>query len=731
MSKELLAPAGNMASLKMAIHNGADAVYLAGKDFGARKYAENFSNKELEYAVYYAHLYGVKIYITVNTIIYENELDNCLEYITFLYNLGVDAIIVQDLGLIKLIRKYLPDMEIHASTQAHTHNIEQIKLLESLGVKRVVLGRELSLETINKLDTKMELEIFIHGALCICYSGECLLSSCLLNRSGNRGECAGLCRVLYNLKSNEKKIISNKYLLSPKELNTTNYIEEIKNSKVTSLKIEGRMKSPEYVGYITHLYRKLLDNPNYNLTDTEIFNLKSLYNRGFTKGYLFNNSDNEFISLNSSNHQGVEIGDIIKVNPKRIKIKLTHDLHQEDAIRLPNNKGMYINYLYNEKGLLINSASRGDTIYIENKVNLKSLGQVKLTINNNLKKEIENYHPKKININCEIKAKLNEPLKIKYFDDLNEVEYVGDIIASSISMPITKERIIKALNKLGNTPFNLKDIKCHIDSNIFIPISTLNEIRRNLITELINKRTKTTNNLTIKRIKESNVRAKTTIKISALARTKEQIETLLKNNIEYIYLTNEQLYNEYKKYSNVYLRLNRVMENYPNYQQENLLIGETGSLKYTKENNVITDYYLNVVNSEYIKLLNTFNVSRITLSPELNIENLKLILNNINNISVEIIGYGSLEYMIMKYKLLTNMNLPKNKDYYLENNSQDKLYVIEDNYTHILGNKKINLINNIKELENIGINVFRLELFNENAQEITEIINQINKILSN
>ena len=190
MKKELLAPAGNMACLKQAVHNGADAVYLAGKLYGARKFANNFTNEELVDAVKYAHLYDVKVYVTVNTIIYEEEIDSCLEYITFLYNIGVDAVIVQDMGLIKIIRELLPEMEIHASTQAHTHNLEQIKLLETLGVKRVVLAREMSITEINNLDTNMELEIFIHGALCISYSGQCLFSSGVLNRSGKIGRAS-------------------------------------------------------------------------------------------------------------------------------------------------------------------------------------------------------------------------------------------------------------------------------------------------------------------------------------------------------------------------------------------------------------------------------------------------------------------------------------------------------------------------------------------------------------
>jgi len=190
VKKELLSPAGDFETLKQAIHNGCDAVYLGGKRFGARKFASNFDDDEMIRAIKYCHLYGVKIYVTVNTVIFESEVDDCLEYITFLHKNGVDAVIMQDMGMITLVRQVLPNLEIHVSTQAHTHNIEQIKLLEKLGVSRVVVAREMSLDEINKLDTNLEIEAFIHGALCVSYSGQCLFSSLIGGRSGNRGKCA-------------------------------------------------------------------------------------------------------------------------------------------------------------------------------------------------------------------------------------------------------------------------------------------------------------------------------------------------------------------------------------------------------------------------------------------------------------------------------------------------------------------------------------------------------------
>ncbi len=730
MKKELLAPAGDMASLKAAIHNGADAVYLAGQDFGARKYAKNFSNEELKDAVYEAHLYGVKIYVTVNTIIYEDEIKECLEYIGYLYNIGVDAIIVQDIGLIKLIRKYIPDMEIHASTQAHTHNIEQIKLLESLGVKRVVLARELRIDEINKLETNMELEIFIHGALCISYSGECLFSSCYLNRSGNRGLCAGLCRVPYNLIKDDKTILRDKYLLSPKELNTTNYVEVLKKCKACSFKIEGRMKSPEYVGYVTRIYRKLLDNDNYKLSDEEIFNLKSLYNRGFTKGYLFNATDKDFISMSSSNHQGVLIGEVIGFSKTKIKIKLSWELRQGDAIRLPNNEGMYVNYLYDSNNKLINKANKGDIVLVQNKVGLNALGKVMLTISKALTDDLHNTLEKKIQIKANIYAHPNENLRVSYSDNENVVKKVGAKVEVAKSSPLDKKRIKEILGKLGNTPFVLGSIEFDIGDNIFIPVGVLNEIRRELVEKLIKERTKVERQIKVNYpVVKVCKRSVNKFTISALARSEEQVKALIKNKVDYIYVTDYELYQKYKG-ENVYFRLERVIRDYKEYKNENLLMGEAGSIKYTSNNKVISDYYLNVVNSSYVKLLNSLGVKRITLSPELTNSRLELLMEQLEGEEVEIIGYGTLEYMIMKYNMKSNLKLSEGK-YYLENKSKDKFRIISDNFTHLMSNKKINLIKDIPYYKKIGINTFRLELLDESAWEIDKILEEIKKLLTN
>ena len=359
---ELLAPAGNKDSLIAAVQAGADAVYLAGKLYGARSYAGNFSNEELIEALDYAHEYGVKIYVTINTLVYEAEVDNFIEYVRFLYESGVDAVIIQDIGMFDLIHQLFPNLEIHISTQMHIHNLEGVKLSEELGASRVVLARETPIELVKhiKNNTNLEIEIFIHGALCISYSGQCLMSSLIGGRSGNRGTCAQCCRMPYNLYCDGQKINTDNYLLSTKDLNTLDYIGELIDIGVDSLKIEGRMKRPEYVYYVVSLYRKAIDNYINNkktgITNKDIYDLKKIFNRKFTKGFLFGENNDNFVNSFRPNHQGVEVGKVIKINDNNISIKLNDDLNCQDGIRILGNPdiGTTIQVMYKDGKKIIN-----------------------------------------------------------------------------------------------------------------------------------------------------------------------------------------------------------------------------------------------------------------------------------------------------------------------------------------------------------------------------------------
>jgi len=300
---EILSPAGNLETLKAAVSNGADAVYVGGKNFSARKNAVNFSNEELIEAVEFAHLHGAKVYVTFNTLIHDSELCEAFEFAKFLYTIGVDAVIVQDLGLVHLIKKYFPDMEIHASTQMTLHNADGVRTIEKLGFKRVVLSRELSFDEIKSIKEKTdaELEVFVHGALCMSYSGQCLMSSFLGCRSGNRGACAQPCRLPYTvLDSNGKVICKDKYPLSLKDLCLVDEMAKLKECGVTSLKIEGRMKSAEYVCAVTSIYDKYRDGGK--VSDGDMHILKNIFSRsGFTKGYLYRKYGRDMLNFNKNN----------------------------------------------------------------------------------------------------------------------------------------------------------------------------------------------------------------------------------------------------------------------------------------------------------------------------------------------------------------------------------------------------------------------------------------------
>lgn len=693
---ELLAPAGNLECLKVAVNNGADAVYIGGKSFGARAYAVNFSNEEIIKAIEYCHLYGVKIYVTVNTLIKESEVDNCLSYIKFLHLNGVDAVIMQDLGMINLVHQTLPNLEIHASTQCHTTCDESLEFLKELGCSRAVLAREMTLNEIKSLKSNVEKEIFIHGALCISYSGQCLFSSMILNRSGNRGECAGMCRLPYTAFNEQTKIkTEGKYILSPKELCTITNLKDILDLNIDSLKIEGRMKSPLYVGYVTKLYRKYIDayyeNKDMTVTEEEIKILKVLYNREFTNGYLFN--DLNLMNHKNPNHIGYKIG-VVKDFGKKIKILLVEDIEQGDAIRFINqNSGMYLNFIYDEQGKLINSGKKGQIIYIDNKVDLQEKDDVYITYDKSLENVIKNI--KKIPINYTISAKINQALKISVEDDLgNKVTVLGEKIESANNNPTTKEIIVEKLNKINDTPFTALSFNFEIDSNIFLRMSELNEIRRTLIIKLIKERTKIKKEIIILKYEKLECTEKNNFEKIKIIKEEKQYN----NNPKICYYTeNKELYNKFKLNKNIYFILPRIFDAHEDYNNEYLVINNTGALqKYNKNNTIHTGLYMNVYNSYTIDLLREHKVKLIALSPELKDEDL-IPFKSMNNVSY--LTYGNIELMLIKNNIF--------KDKILEATIKDRnshlyKYLLKNNY-YVLENleKKIHngIMNKIIRME--------------------------------
>ena len=736
---ELLSPVGNKEMLYQAIHNGADAVYLSGTNYGARKFANNFTNEELVAAIKYGHLYGVKVYVTVNTLIYENELDSVIEYLGFLHKNGVDAVIMQDMGLIKLTRKIYPNLEIHASTQCHNHNEEIIKLWKDLGITRVVFAREMSLNEIKNINVDVEKEVFVYGALCVCYSGCCLFSSLNGGRSGNRGECVGSCRLPYKLIKNDEVVkTEGDYILSTKEVNTLDYIKELLESGIDSFKIEGRMKSPSYVGYVTRLFRILIDkyykNEELKLTSGEVTNLKKLFNRDFTKGYLFN--DRDVMNIKTPNHQGVEVGRVIDIYKGKIKIKLSDDISQNDGIRFKNkNQGMMVNRLYNDKGLLVSSVSKNNICLLDNKFDI-SVGDILLkTIDSKLIYELDNIEERRISVSMKVKCLLGSRLELMISDDINNVTIYGDLIDKAINREVTSEDIEKQLSKLGNTPFKLNNIDIIKDNNIFINLKCLNEVRRNAVESLIKLR-ETREVEYIKntyiddyKIQDSN----NNINLNVLVRNEEQLLVCLDNKVNDIYVADYELYKKYKHYNNIYYRLDRVMNNYHEFKDERLLVGELGSVyKYYKDNTLIGDYYLNITNHHSIKLLNDYNVKRVTLSVELDEYKIKDIVKYFK--TPELIIYGRLELMVMKYcplkKCLEFCNNCKssNDKFYLEDKFNNRYPLTRNNcLTHIMHHNIMDKLDNINTYKDMGIKNYRLELFDEDKYQLQELIDRFYK----
>ena len=741
---ELLCPVGNMEMLYSAIHNGADAVYLAGKNYGARKFSNNFTNEELINAIKYSHLYGVLVYITVNTLVYESEIEEFLDYVKFLYLNGADALIMQDIGMIKLVKSIIPDIVIHASTQAHNFNKEGIKLLKELGVQRIVLARELSLKEINDININIEKEIFVYGALCVCYSGQCLFSSLNGGRSGNRGECVGSCRLPYKLiKDNQYIETSGKYLLSMRDLNTLDNLKEILESNIDSIKIEGRMKSPQYVAYITKIYRTLIDkyysNQEMSLSQEELTNLKKIFNRKFTKGFLFN--DNKVANIDSPNHQGIILGKVIKIDKKYIYIKLNTDINMEDGIRFKkSDKGFIANKLYNKNKLLVKSLKKNDICLLENKVKTQINDIVLKTTDSKLMKELNNYKQKKIKIDYKITIKKGEKFKLEISDGINKVEEYGELVKSALTKEVTEENIIKSLSKLGNTPFIANKIDIQKDKNIFISLKSLNETRRKVIEKLINirsnKKRNTTFNNFIRNKKSNNNNNSTKYKLNILVRTEEQLKCAISNQVDNIYITDYNLYIKYNNIPNIYYRIPRITKEYKDLNNHKLLVPDISSInKYKNNNTLVGDYYLNITNSQTIELLNKQNVNKVTLSPELPDSEIKNIMKRTER-DIEIIIYGRLELMIMKYcPIKESLNYcnkcqnNKNK-FYLEDRYKNKYPLINNNcLTSIMHHENIDKIDKINEYKKIKITNYRIELFDEDYNLTEKCINKIKKML--
>lgn len=750
---ELLAPAGSFETLEAAVMCGADAVYLGGNKFGARAFATNFNNDEMIKAVNYAHLYGVKIYVTVNTLIYDEEVESFLEHITFLDSIGVDAFIIQDLGMMHLLSSIYPHLELHASTQMHIHNLESLLKLKELGIKRVVLPRELSILKIKELkrNSNMEIEIFIHGALCVSYSGQCLMSYLIGGRSGNRGECAGSCRLPYQLiekeGSKEKVIETNgDYLLSTKDLYTLENISDIIDAGVDSLKIEGRMKRPEYVAVVTSLYRKAIDSycdgKEYRVTEQDITDLKKMFNRGFTKGYLFGNKNRELMNSIRPNHMGVYIGKVINVDKKRVTIKLTDDIAIGDGIRIVSKKdvGFTITKIY-KNNEVVKEAFKGDTVSFDNDELVNTGDEVLKTTDIKLIDKLQTLYKnnnRKVDISVFVSAKINSYFSITVKDGTNSVTATSDVkLSEAKTAPVTKEVIEEKIKKIGDTPYIVKDIIFDIDDNIFMPLTTINALKREALDELSHLRLKRNGNQVVKKYDlcmPDNTQDK--IMYKAKVKTKEQYTACIDAGIDQIYIEDLILYRELKDDKRVVLVYPRVRKHKAN-SLDNVVVNDLGIVT----SSTITDYALNVVNSYTVAFLHSLGARTITLSYEMDDQRISNMIKTYKKHygvmpNIEVIVYGRIEAMITEYCPLNTYFSKDSKcsqcksksKYYLRDRFHNDYVLTFDNCLMSIYNyQKRNLINKISSMVNIGVHNFRLNFVDESYEECINIIKQIKK----
>ena len=696
---ELLSPAGNMESLKAAIEAGCDAVYLGGTLFGARAFANNFNNEEIVEAINYAHLYGVKVYVTTNILIYEHEVEHFLNYVEFLHKNNVDAIIIQDLGMLDLVHKTFPNLEIHASTQMHIHNLDGVIMAQKLGVKRVVLARETPIEVIEEINKKVsvDLEIFAHGALCVSYSGQCLFSSLIGNRSGNRGSCVGSCRLQYNILDENKKILSKgEYPISMKDLNTLEYVGNLISAGVRSLKIEGRMKSPEYVYTVTKLYREAIDSyykdGKVSINQQELHNLQKIFSRGYTKGYLFHEKMENILNIKRPNHQGIVLGRVIQYQNNFVSVKLFNDVAIDDG-----DYGLILNQFYKNKNL-VKEAKKGDIISFKVNKRIPLDSQVLLTKDSSLSEDILRIiqeKRRKVLINGEVILKLNEPMQIKIDDGKNFVSVTSDIINSSINNPTKKETIYEKLNKLGNTIYQFKKLDIKIDNDVFVPLKLLNELRIKAVSLLNEKRL-----YKYEFIKEE-------YSISLPNFKKEQKRSVLVNNLDSVNKNAYDIIYSENKNDDTIIKIPKIVDDYSNYDNtKEYLVGELGA--FNKLSNVNCDYSFNVCNSYTVALLHSLGAKRVTLSYEMNEKQIVNLINAYYQIyckrpNLELVVEGYLEAMTLK----TNLNkIYDSSIIYLEDGYKNLYKIIEkDGLSYIYDFKKRKIYD--EKYYDLGINTLR------------------------
>ena len=761
---ELLAPVGSMEHLKVAINAGASAVYLSGKNYGARKFAENFTLDEIEEAVNTAHLHNVRVYVTVNTLIKESELESVINYVSKLHSIGVDAVLVQDLGLIELIRKHLPDLKIHASTQLTCENQLKLDWLESKGIRRVVLPREMRKEEIENLKTNMELEIFVHGALCYSYSGQCLMSSFKGGRSGNRGTCAQPCRQKYRISGIRKE----DYYLSPCDLNLFDHLKEIAELNIRCIKIEGRMRSKEYLAIVVSNYRKALNKlKSGKKTTSEEISL--VFNRGFSEGQFLSTSKRSI----RAGHIGLKIGRVIKSGKNQIAIRLNDFIttipERGDGLLIVKNDRDYgfeisqdpmittLNHFKKGKNKQVKDLTRKDKVLIVKKVwqnknadfNLNE-SEVYLTKRNKLSKkvkEIENkgssYVKSKLILTFSLKNKLPHLKARLTLANHREItaEVMGDTpFEKPLKKSVSADTIKKQLSKLDKYPFEITQININYDGTLFIPISRVNELRRNLFEKLEKEVADSYKHKdkSIRLNKMQNTSKPDSVSISFYTNNLNHLEKI--DGARRVYLEipplDDSLILEEESYNLNYMVnfIKKAIE--LSYGKDYELIWKWPDITHDKLiqafnrvrgilnkmncsipimsanfNSEYGPYSLNVANSSTANSLEEYKI--LTVSPELRKQDYEDIISHVENPDkLELLVQGSVELMKTRYNILYGNESKRDYENYLIDNKNNRYPIhksISGEELVIFDSSELSLIDEINHLKNIGYSNFSID----------------------
>ena len=759
---ELLAPAGSFDALKAAVEAGADAVYLAGEKFGARAYAENFAGEQMLKAVEFAHLRGVSVHVTVNTIIADEELDEFAAYIKFLRRANVDALLVQDLGAASIAKQVAPEIPLHASTQMTIHNSEGVKALAELGFTRAVLSRELTLNEIEKIcrESPIETEIFIHGALCVCWSGQCLMSSMIGGRSGNRGRCAQPCRLPYELVDESgKNLLSDagKYLLSPKDLNTLDLLPQLVDTGVTSLKIEGRMKRPEYVATVVKVYRDALDRKTSTPEDRR--KLAQIFNRDFTTAYLEKNPGKNLISDMKPNNRGMLIGRVAEVGRDKIVLKLSGQLNAGDQVEIWVKVGGRVTFTVEDFDL------RGDlcTIKIPSTKGVRIHDRAFKIFDAELTAEARKYFTgapvRRISVVADVQAKLGEPLTLTLTDsEGNSATAQTNFISEPAkNRPLTLDTLKNQIGRLGNSIFTLKEISAELEDNLMIPVSELNDVRRRVVEQLETARLKK-----FERTKISVPAAAPLVpspqslvpKIVAQVDTLEKVksalnagadeilfggETFTNQSVKNISAAIELAYKRGKKFSLATPRIVRedelaALEKILSAEVDAVYVHNLATLRLAKKIStaqIRTDFSIHVFNSLTINFLKNLGVEGVTLSPELNLAQVKSLAKK-SPLPLECIVHGRQELMISAYCVLGSFlggldkkNCPhvcRTKNFFLRDRMSELFPVVTDQFCrmHILNAKTLSMIEHRADFD--GVARIRVDCRALTVEETAQIV---------